>query len=218
MTAINDRVQRLGRRALEVGLYLPLGIYDRVSDAVAGLDAAELRRLVDSFVGRGQDVAAPVQRRLRRRSGRVAEELREQAARLDAAHRAGVRRVGVAGENAATVAPGIATPDAEDLPIPGYDELTAEDIIPALDGLTNTELAHVERYEATHRRRTGVLDAIAARRTPLPIATYDALTASEIRSRLPSLTPRELKTVRDYEAATKQRKTVLAAIDARLRA
>src|SRR4051812_12009011 len=50
-----------------------------------------------------------------------------------------------------------------------------------------------------------------------PITGYDDLTAAQISSRLDTLTPAELRKVRDYERRRGNRKSVLEAIEAKLR-
>jgi len=45
-----------------------------------------------------------------------------------------------------------------------------------------------------------------------PISGYDSLTAPQVNARLPSLTPPQLRKVRDYETRHQARKTVLQAI------
>jgi polyhydroxyalkanoate synthesis regulator phasin len=49
-----------------------------------------------------------------------------------------------------------------------------------------------------------------------PVAGYDDLTAAQITSRLETLTPAELRKVRDYERRRGNRKSVLEAIEAKL--
>jgi hypothetical protein len=49
-----------------------------------------------------------------------------------------------------------------------------------------------------------------------PITGYDDLTASQIQSRLGTLTPAELRKVRDHERRNASRKTVLQAIESKL--
>jgi polyhydroxyalkanoate synthesis regulator phasin len=49
-----------------------------------------------------------------------------------------------------------------------------------------------------------------------PITNYDDLTAAQIQSRLDTLTPAELRKVRDYERRRGNRKSVLEAIEAKL--
>ena len=50
-----------------------------------------------------------------------------------------------------------------------------------------------------------------------PITGYDDLTAAEIQSRLTDLTPAQLRKVRDYERRHANRKSVLSAIESKLR-
>jgi polyhydroxyalkanoate synthesis regulator phasin len=49
-----------------------------------------------------------------------------------------------------------------------------------------------------------------------PISNYDDLTAAQISTRLDTLTPAELRKVRDYERRRGNRKSVLEAIEAKL--
>lgn len=49
-----------------------------------------------------------------------------------------------------------------------------------------------------------------------PILGYDDLTASQVQGRLDSLTPAELRKVRDYERRNANRKSVLTAIESKL--
>jgi polyhydroxyalkanoate synthesis regulator phasin len=50
-----------------------------------------------------------------------------------------------------------------------------------------------------------------------PVTNYDDLTAAQIQSRLDTLTPAELRKVRDYERRRGNRKSVLEAIETKLR-
>jgi hypothetical protein len=49
-----------------------------------------------------------------------------------------------------------------------------------------------------------------------PITGYDDLTAGQVQSRLPGLSPAELRKVRDYERRNANRKSVLQAIETKL--
>lgn len=49
-------------------------------------------------------------------------------------------------------------------PIPGYDDLNADEAIRELDGLSHPELAEVETYERRNQNRKTVLDAVESRR------------------------------------------------------
>jgi hypothetical protein len=50
----------------------------------------------------------------------------------------------------------------------------------------------------------------------LPILGYDDLTAAQVQTRLDTLTPAELRKVRDYEKRNANRKSVLAAVESKL--
>jgi hypothetical protein len=66
--------------------------------------------------------------------------------------------------SAATGAPsgGVATsgPAGASLAVPGYDSLSASQVLPRLDGLTPDELEAVRVYEAAHRGRKTILTRI----------------------------------------------------------
>jgi hypothetical protein len=52
-------------------------------------------------------------------------------------------------------------PAAASLAIPGYDSLSASQVLPRLDGLAADELEEVRAYEAAHRGRKTILGRIA---------------------------------------------------------
>jgi hypothetical protein len=51
--------------------------------------------------------------------------------------------------------------DVADLAIPDYDNLSASQVVPRLDGLTPAELEAVSRYERAQRHRKTILNRIA---------------------------------------------------------
>jgi polyhydroxyalkanoate synthesis regulator phasin len=53
--------------------------------------------------------------------------------------------------------------------------------------------------------------------SPFPISGYDELTAAQVKERLAELSPAELRKVRDHERRNANRKSILAAIEKRLR-
>jgi hypothetical protein len=69
--------------------------------------------------------------------------------------------------------------------------------------------APTDRVIREVRRVTGAADEF-------PIGDYDDLTAAQIVSQLPGLESTDLRRVRDYERRNANRKTVLAALDAKL--
>lgn len=110
--------------------------------------------------------------------------------------------------------PGGVTPtDARDLPITGYTKLRVTDIQKRLDGLTQTQLASVYRFEKANQGRSGVLKALDKRMVQLPLPLYDSLTLPAILDDLNGLTKPELKVIRDYEARTANRLPILERAD-----
>jgi hypothetical protein len=57
--------------------------------------------------------------------------------------------------------PGSKAVAAGELGIPGYDSLSASQVVQRLDGLTDGELAAVARYEEAHRGRRTILNRVA---------------------------------------------------------
>jgi polyhydroxyalkanoate synthesis regulator phasin len=53
--------------------------------------------------------------------------------------------------------------------------------------------------------------------SPFPVSGYDDLTAAQVKERLADLSPAELRKVRDHERRNANRKSILAAIEKRLR-
>ncbi len=52
-------------------------------------------------------------------------------------------------------------PDADGLAIPGYDSLSASQVVQRLAGLSPDELAAVGAYESTHRGRRTILTRVS---------------------------------------------------------
>ncbi len=98
---------------------------------------------------------------------------------------------------------------AEDLAIPNYDSLTADEIVEKLPELSQIELAKIDAYERKHQNRATVLNRIASLRGEEPWPGYDELTVSEIESVLREGADDVAKKVREYERAHKHRAGVL---------
>jgi hypothetical protein len=216
-----DNMDKLRTRALEIGIYLPLGAYSKVRDQITDLDAAGLRKLYSDLVGRGQQRMQPMERAVRRRSARVERRVQESAGTVASRTRREAtktaRRAEAAASATAPKMPRVAAPtDASKLPIGRYDSLTADEIAQRTRGLTQTDLAKVYKYEKANQNRATVLEMIESKFIDLPIPTYDALTVEEIDSRLSRLSKVELKRLRRYEESTKARSTVIQRIDSRI--
>jgi hypothetical protein len=229
-------VDKFVSKAVDATVHLPLGIYDRTREQLADVDAKRFRKsfegLIEDLIDRGQDRVQPLERRLKR-AGRKAEAgiseavgeaqrttrtvkkaaqkttKRAQKTTQQTARRTAERT------SAAKPLSGVAAPaTASELPIESYGSLTADEIVSRLNGLTQTDLSKVYKFEKVHENRATVLNAIEAKFVTLPIPTYDTLTADEIVDRLNELDESELKTIKSYESATKMRSTVLERIDA----
>ena len=211
------RLENLGNireKAVELGLYLPLGAYSKVRDELSDLNATRIRKTFDGLIERGQDRMEPVERMVRRRTRQAERKVDEVQSDVAKTARKTTKRATAAANTVAPKLPRVAAPKrASDLPIKSYASLTASEIVSELPGLTQTELAKVYKFEKAHENRSTVLDSIEGKFIELPIPTYDALTVEEISGRLDKLETNELKTIRRYESDTKNRTTILDKID-----
>jgi hypothetical protein len=211
------RLENLGtirEKAVELGVYLPLGAYSKVRDELSDLNAKRIRKTFDGLIERGQDRMEPVERIVRRRTRQAERKAGEVSREVTKTARKTTKRAGAAANSVAPKLPRVAAPKkASELPIKSYASLTASEIVAELPGLTQTELAKVYKFEKSHENRSTILDSIEGKFIELPIPTYDALTVDEIIGRLDKLETSELKTVRRYEADTKNRSSVTEKID-----
>jgi polyhydroxyalkanoate synthesis regulator phasin len=101
------------------------------------------------------------------------------------------------------------------------------DVLKDLENLLERGRAGVEsrtssaRGKAVRRASPALAQADRVRRAAgvganFPITAYDELTAAQVKGRLSTLTPAELRKVRDHERRTGKRKTVLDAIESKL--
>ena len=230
-------VDKFVSKAVDATVHLPLGIYDRTREELADVDAKRLRktfeRLMEDFIDRGQDRVQPLERRLKREGRKAEAELSEavdEAQRTTRTVRKAAKKTTKRAQKTTqktarktaerTSAAGpqrVSAPrTAGELPIESYGSLTADEIVSRLSGLTQTDLSKVYKFEKAHENRATVLNAIEGKFVTLPIPAYDSLTADEIVDRLDKLDESELKTIKSYESATKERSTVLEKIDSLL--
>ena len=150
----------------------------------------------------------------------VAETVRDAAEETQRAARSAARKTKRTATRQSRRVPGAteaegavkgAVASERDLPIAGYDSLTAEEVAKRLAGLSQVDLTKVEVYERKTHDRTTVLDRIDALRDDEPWAGYDEMTAEEIVARLRDAGDELTATARDYERAHKGRITVLRA-------
>ena len=213
----SQTIERVRERALELGVYLPLGAYSAVRDEIVDLDPKRVRKLYDGLVDRGQNRIDDAQKVLKTRTRGIRRQAKDTAGDVASTTRKATKKASTAANNIAPKLPRVAAPKtASELPIQSYNSLTASEITSRLKGLTQTELAKVYKFEKAHEDRATILEAIDSKLIVLPITTYDALTVDEINSRLERLNSDDLKVIRRYENDTKARVSVLDKIDALL--
>ena len=118
--------------------------------------------------------------------------------------------------------------DAEDLVerLVAVGRAQTEDAVARLETIAGAPGRAGERARSAVRRTPGtdrvLREVDKVRRTaglgsPFPISGYDDLTAAQVVARLDELTAADLRKVGDYEKTNANRKSVLAAVDKRLR-
>lgn len=216
-TTRTDTIERVRDRALELGVYLPLGAYSAVRDEITDLDTKRIRKLYEGLIDRGQNRLGETQKVLKTRTRGIRRQAKDTAGDVRSTTRKVTKRATTATNNIAPKLPRVAVPKtASELPIQSYNSLTASEIVSRLKGLTQTELAKVYKFESANESRQTILDAIDSKLIALPITTYDALTVDDIKTRLERLDESDLKTIKRYESETKARATVLDKIDSLL--
>jgi ferritin-like metal-binding protein YciE len=98
---------------------------------------------------------------------------------------------------------------AEDLPIPGYRSMSADEIVSTLPELSQAELAKVDAYERKSQKRTAVLTRLSALRGSEPWPGYDELTVTEIEAVLAEGGDQRAQDVVAYERAHQNRPAVM---------
>ncbi len=214
MATGTETLNKVRERALELGIYLPLGAYAAVRDEISELDSKRVKKLYTQLIDRGQTRLEPVERVVRRRTRKLEDTASEARRTATKTVRKTAKRATAAANEIAPKLPRVAAPrKASELPISGYASLTASEITPQLKGLTQTELARVYKWERANENRSTIIESIEAKFVDLPIPTYDALTVDELTGRLDGMSKDELKTIRRYELDTKNRSTVIEKID-----
>jgi ferritin-like metal-binding protein YciE len=109
-----------------------------------------------------------------------------------------------------------AVASAEDLPLARYDDLTAEEIIGRLPGLSQVDLAKIDAYERKNQGRTTILGRVETLRGDEPWPGYDELTAEAVVAALAEADDERAARVRSYERAHKDRAGVQKAAEREL--
>jgi hypothetical protein len=145
--------------ALDLFVYVPVGLAVSAKELVPELARRGRERVT------GQVTSARVVGRFAVQQGQAQASKAYQRARVDAEQRLADERAAAA-PPAAPVPPTPAPtahsgPGAESLAVPGYDSLSASQVLPRLEGLAPEELEAVRAYEAAHRGRKTILGRIA---------------------------------------------------------
>ncbi|HSL59528.1 MAG TPA: hypothetical protein VK866_16900 [Acidimicrobiales bacterium] len=185
----DDRPSALDR-VLDLVVYAPIGAAFEGERALSDMARVGRSQVANArFIGRlavdrgrhdAERVVGGVVDEVRRRTGSTLTAVARAAGaplagsgRPDApteppgADRRHLRLVGDDVEAAPEPAPDVAppadglVPDVDELPIPGYDSLSASQVVPRLDALSADELEAVGEYERAHRRRMTILNRIA---------------------------------------------------------
>jgi len=159
---------------LDLLVYAPLGLLMEARDLVPKL-ADKGRRRMGGQVTVARMIGEMAVRQGQRRAEKALQRLREQQAGWgsspspgstasdDASHRPanGHGAHSTPAEMVTTPAPsGADTPPAGSLAIPGYDTLSASQVLPRLEGLSAGELEAIRLYEEATRARKTVLSRI----------------------------------------------------------
>lgn len=161
-----ERLDKVRARAVEIGVYLPLGAYARARDEIADVSRKDVEKLFGDFVDRGQDRLATIETRLRRRTKTARRDAQETAARATKTARKTAKKTtarakaGVPASVAKRMPRVTAPTKASELPITSYDSLTVDEIITQLEGLTETSLAKVYKYEKANENRKTIINKI----------------------------------------------------------
>lgn len=154
-----------GEQLLDLLVYAPLGLLLEARDLVPKL-AEKGRQRLGGQVTVARMIGEMAVRQGQRRAETVVRRMREQQAGAGAAHPepdvappANGHRPPFSGPPPAATTT-TATPDAAGLAIPGYDTLSASQVVPRLEALSPDELDAVRAYEVATRGRKTVLTRI----------------------------------------------------------
>ena len=113
------------------------------------------------------------------------------------------------GSSAKAAGTDASSPDAGEVPFPGYDRLGHRAIGLKLPELSQVELAGVETYERAHEARPEVLAKVRYMLTSEPLPDYDTLSPEQIAEALADADSEKIKSVRLYETKFAHRQQVL---------
>jgi len=159
--------QEPAEQLLDLLVYAPLGLLMEARDLVPKL-ADKGRQRMGGQVTVARMIGEMAVRQGQRRAEKVVQRLREQQGAPNRPPSAsqpanGHRPPLIPAPDLAAPSAGpdaVAAPDPASLAIPGYDTLSASQVVPRLEGLSRDELEAVRSYEQASRARKTVLTRI----------------------------------------------------------
>lgn len=145
---MSESDDELGERLLDLLVYAPLGL------------ALEAKEMVPKLAERGRGQVA-----LTRLAGTVAAQRGQAEASKLIDELSGALAMFLGGDSPSAAAKPGDISDTEDLPIVGYADLTAVEIVRLLAELDDDGLDVIEAFELANRNRTTVLSRIRQRRS-----------------------------------------------------
>lgn len=161
MTSREDPAEQL----LDLLVYAPLGLLLEARDLLPRL-AEKGRQRMGGQVTVARMIGEMAVRQGQRRAEKVVQRMREQQGgpvRADQPAGGGDEPANghrPAATEAAPAPTSATVPDVDSLAIPGYDTLSASQVVPRLEGLSREELDAVRAYEAATRARKTVLTRV----------------------------------------------------------
>lgn len=202
-----DEAQEMVKRSRDV--------FERAEDRGETLEVdtrERVREVVDKVQRRAEEAEEELQEQMESVAGQVNLATREEVAALNIKVDALRRQVDLLLTKLDQVI--LATQaEPEPLPLPGYDELTAKEVVAQLDSLTIPQLVALRDYELANDNRVTVLREIDARVNRMPVPGYDELTVEEIEPLLANLEDAQLAYLARYEETHENRVTLLRAIE-----
>ena len=151
---------------LDLLVYAPLGLLLEARDLVPKL-ADKGRQRMGGQVTVARMIGELAVRQGQRRAERVIQRLREQPSRPASPSRSGEEPANghrpppsAAATPSSAASPQSSAGEASSLAIPGYDTLSASQVVPRLEGLSTEELEAIRAYEEGTRGRKTVLTRI----------------------------------------------------------
>lgn len=104
-------------------------------------------------------------------------------------------------------------------PIENYDAKSAREILEEMNSLGRQEVRRVKEYEENNAQRKTILQKAEHMLEPKkePVDAYNELNAKDLTKKINRMAPGKLRQLKSYEREHKNRKTVIEAIERKLK-